>query len=294
MRVRARKTVAYFEPPFELNCRRNINFRYTPFFKVKGAPDEKNKPSTRSRQEVKYYGFHACLKLWEARPADIIRVYTDPETAKQIGPLLKWCAAKKKAYHIVTNEEMAAISQSVHHEGLCILAKELPLHDASSMLQQLQTSNASQCILYLDGVQNPHNIGSIMRVCAHFGIHYLLGDSTSLSKVSPSTYRIAQGGAEAVNLVPIEQPKQTLAKLIQAGFKPVATSSHSQTSLYTHKFAPRTLLIMGAESEGITKPLLQLAKQTLTIPGTGLVESLNVSVATGLLLGEYWRQHNPS
>ena len=69
-------------------------------------------------QEVKYYGFHACLKLWKARPQDIIRLYVDQSTAKQVAPLLKWCASQKKAYHIITSEEMAARLQSVHHEGL--------------------------------------------------------------------------------------------------------------------------------------------------------------------------------
>ena len=244
----------------------------------------------KQRAEVKYYGFHACVKLWQSRPADIIRVYVDESRAKEVGTLLKWCASQKKAYHIISTQEIAAVSQSVHHEGLCLLAYELPLNDPLTMVATFQNTKTPACLLYLDGVQNPHNIGSIIRVCAHFGINYILGEKTKLTKISPSAYRIAQGGAEVVKLIPLEHPQKTLTKLIQAGFYPTASSSHGGTSLYKHKFAPRTLLIMGAESEGISKPIQELAKSTLLIPGTELVESLNVSVATGLFLGEYWRQ----
>lgn len=249
---------------------------------------KKNTPTP--QKELKYYGFHACLKLWRARPDDIIRVYVEETRVKKASPLLKWCASQKKAYHIVSNEDMTAVSQSVHHEGLCLLAKELAPYDFSLMLKTLSSTKAPECLVYLDGVENPHNIGSIMRVCAHFGVNYLLGDKNSLAKVSPSAYRMAQGGAETVKLVPIANPTQDLAKIIKAGFHPTASSSHNGTPLYTHPFAPRTLLILGNESEGISKPLLQLAKTTLLIPGTGQVESLNVSVATALFLGEYWRQ----
>ena len=165
-------------------------------------------------------------------------------------------------------------------------ADELPLYPFDQMLRDLKTINTPLCLLYLDGVQNPHNTGSIMRVCAHFGVPYLLGDQTSLHKISPSTYRIAQEGRSRRTRASGNTQKN-LSQLVQKGFQPVATCSHKGTSLYEHTFSPHTLLIMGSESQGISKKLSSIAKKTILIPGTGLVESLNVSVATGLILGEY-------
>lgn len=242
------------------------------------------------RQELKYYGLYACLKLWESRPEDVIRVYVEQRHVKQVGPLLKWCASKGKAYHIVSPEELAKVSDSVHHEGLCILAREQPSIAFAEMLDKVNSTKEPVCLLYLDGVQNPHNIGSIMRVCAHFGVPYILGEKTLLPKVSPSAYRVAQGGAEYVGLVPLDNVKQSFQKLAQMGFRAVASSSHGGKALYTYSFAARTLIVMGSESEGVNKKLLESTKDTLLIPGTNVVESLNVSVATGLFLGEYWRQ----
>ena len=240
--------------------------------------------------ELKYYGFYACLRLWQARPEDIIRVYIEQRRVKDAALLLKWCASKGKAYHIISAEEMSKVSDSVHHEGLCILAREIPLVNFIDMLKALNTNKGPECLMYLDGVQNPHNIGSIMRVSAHFGVPYLLGERALLPKASPSTYRIAQGGAECVRLVPLDDLKGSSQKLEQIGFVLVASSSHGGKSLYDYQFSPRTIIMMGSESEGMKSTLLKSAKETLLIPGTGLVESLNVSVATGLFLGEYRRQ----
>ena|GEM_PF-321191 len=253
-----------------------------PFVVYRKNPDEP--------QELKYYGFHACLKLWESRPDDIIRVYVDEKCVKQVSSLLKWCASKAKAYHLVSEEEMVKVSDSVHHEGLCILAVEPKSTSFSDMLDELNMDSEPSCLMYLDGVQNPHNIGSIMRVCAHFGIKYILAQQSVLPKVTPSAYRVAQGGAEYVKLVAIDDIKSSFEKLEQAGFKTVASSSHGGKTLYDYKFQPRMVIIMGSESEGVNAKLLEAANETLLIPGTGVVESLNVSVATGLFLGEYFRQ----
>lgn len=274
-----------FEKPRHFVERPNNN---TPRKAPRPTATKRSQPA--QQQEIKYYGYHACMNLWKARPDDVIRVYIEQRHVKEASPLLKWCASKSKAYHIVSAEEMAKISDSVHHEGLCILARELPNLPFSQLLSTLQQNERPQCLLYLDGVQNPHNIGSIMRVCAHFGITHILGERTALPKISPSTYRIAQGGAECVKLVEVDDLKTSFQKLEALGFVSVASSSHGGKTLYEHAFAPRTLIIMGSESDGIKPALLKGAKETLMIPGSGLVESLNVSVATGLFLGEYFRQ----
>lgn len=245
---------------------------------------------------MNYYGIHACLALWERRPNDILRVFLDESNVKTFGPLLKWCAAQRKPYRILPPSELNKVSDSVHHEGICIVANELPLLSFSRLLSHLAQKGSTvgknrMCLLYLDGVQNPHNIGSILRTCAHFGVFYVLGEEGKLPALSSSACRIAKGGAEVVRLVSVQKPKAALQALQSKGFSLVSTSSHSKTPLYGFSFPAKTILAMGSESEGVGASLLSLAKNQIQIPGTGLVESLNVSVATSLCLGEYSRQH---
>ena len=243
------------------------------------------------KKELRYYGIHACLVLAQHRQSDIIRVYVHSSNVQAFRPLLKWCAENKKAYHIVSNEELDKISTSVHHEGVCILAKESQPLSSQEFLSQISSSNQSICLLYLDGVENPHNIGSILRTCAHFGIPYLLGEKGKLPPLSPSACRIAKGGAEIVKLVAIEKPVAFFTQLKKKGFVLVSTSSHVSDSLYACSLPSKMILTMGSEASGVSKELLALSTQKIQIPGTGLVESLNVSVATSLCLGEYYRQH---
>ncbi len=235
------------------------------------------------QKEIKYYGIHACLALWEKRPEDIIRVYLDESNLKTFSPLLKWCAKARKAYHIIPPQELDKVSGSVHHEGVCVLALAPPPSTAA-LLKNLPKS---ACLLYLDGLENPHNLGSILRTAAHFGVPYILGENLP---ITPSACRIAKGGAELVRLVSLERPDDTLSKLEAQGFAVIATSAHEGDSLYRFSFPPRSIVAIGSESTGLKSPFLQGAK-TVRIPGTGAVESLNVAVATALCIGEYRRQH---
>ena len=238
-------------------------------------------------KELKYYGIHACLALSEKRRQDIIRVYLDESNVKTFSPLLKWCAAEKKVYRILPPAELNKVADSIHHEGICIQAKELPpLKEAEFRL--MLGKSLKTCLLYLDGIQNPHNIGSIIRTAAHFGVPYILGEN--LPSLSPSACRIAKGGAEIVRLVSLTTPLETLRWLKAQGFSFVGTSSHRGTSLFQYSFSPRSILAMGSESTGVSEQLLKTGS-LVQIPGTSAVESLNVSVATALCLGEYTRQH---
>jgi RNA methyltransferase, TrmH family len=242
------------------------------------------------RKEIKYYGFHACMAIWKKRAQDIIRVYLDEKSLKRCAPLLKWCAAGKKAYHIIDPDELFKVSDSVHHEGICILAREPLFMSPDEFFANLP--KGPLCLLYLDGVQNPHNIGSIIRSAAHFGILAILGEEDKLPALSPSACRIAKGGAEYVPLIRLSKALPALQKLIKAGFSLIGTSSHGGTSLYRFQFPPRSILALGSESDGVGKEVLSLAAGRIQIPGTGIVESLNVSVAASLCLNEYSRQHS--
>lgn len=241
------------------------------------------------KREIKYYGIHSSLKLFEKRKEDIIRVYIHESNVKAFKPVLKWCSEHKKAYHIISNSELEKVTGSVHHEGVCFLAKEKPPLRWETVFQEVVLKKERICLLYIDGVENPHNIGSIVRALAHFGLPYILGDKEKLPLLSPSAYRIAKGGAEYVDLLPLEKPVEVLKALKKKGFSLITTSSHGGKSVYQYEFPDKSVIIMGAESEGVSKEIFSLASEKIQIPGTGFVESLNVAIATTLCVAEYCR-----
>lgn len=244
-----------------------------------------------ARREVKYYGLAACMALWERRPHDIIRVYLEEPLIPKFTDLLRWVAAKRKAYHIVGNEDLERLTESIHHQGVCILARERSALEFNDLLGLLREDQGRQLLVYLDGVENPHNFGAILRTCAHYGVRFILGAEGRLPKLSGAACRVAEGGAEQIGLVQLRQPINQLHQLEKLGFQLLATAGNRGGSLYQHQFAPRTLLAMGAEQQGVSNNLFQLAQQVIKIPGSGHVESLNVSVAFAVCASEYYRQH---
>ena len=253
-------------------------------------------PNALSPREVKVYGLHACLALFKKRPQDLIRLYCLESTIPRIQPLLKYCVDNKKAYHVVSAEELQRITDSMHHEGICLLTRERAPLGFEELLSDLKKSGpqAPQTLIYLEGVENPHNIGSLLRTCAHFGVRYLLADIKELSALPSATYRVAKGGVEEVAFVPLSQPLKMLRQLKESGFTLIASSGHAKKNLYQKALPEKTCFLFGSETRGIADSFLKLCADVLAVPGSGGVESLNVSVTSALFLGEFWRQHKTS
>jgi TrmH RNA methyltransferase len=189
---------------------------------------------------------------------------------------------------MVEDENLRRISGSTHHEGVAILAKAIRRWTLEDLLAATQRGTGP--ILYLDGVENPHNLGSILRTAAHFGVMAVAGRGGELPPLSPAAVRVAEGAAESVPVCDLADPPADLRRLAKAGFAIVAASSHRGESPQQAPFAGRCVLVLGSEGKGLSPAIERVATSRVCIPGTGAVESLNVSVACGVLLGEAWRQ----
>lgn len=255
--------------------------------KKKVEKAREKKPDKKS--ELLYYGQHICMALAARRRQAVIRVYCTEERLPELKELLQWCAAQRKAYHVVSSRDLEKITGSVHHEGLAILA-EAPRYKS---LQELDESLKGKDLplLYLDGVQNPHNIGTIMRVMASFGWPYLIA-AESLQPMGAAAARMSEGGAEYVQVFTAKNGVAFCEWAKQRGYTLFGTSSHESKSLYACSLPKKSVFILGHEVHGMTDELLKNVDQRVVIPCTGQVESLNVAVASGLLLGEYTRLHN--
>ena len=243
-----------------------------------------------ARKELKYYGTAACLALWRHRPQDLVRIYLEERCIPQFAPMLQWAAAKRRAYHLVSAEDLERLTQSIHHQGVCVLAREQVTLSFEEWLPSLRQEEARPLLVYLDGVENPHNLGAILRTCAHFGVRYVLGMEERLPKPSPAACRVAEGGAEEVMPVYLKRPVRQLRELQQQGYELIASAAGQGGNLYRHRFRPASIVMLGNEVQGIHPHLLSAADRQLHIPGSGRVESLNVSVAFGIIAGEYHRQ----
>jgi TrmH RNA methyltransferase len=235
--------------------------------------------------ESRIHGAHACRALVERRRDDVRQVFLTEERARQLGDLLRWCARQRRPYRIVKDEDLERLTESRHHEGICIVARTPP----PARLTEVLAAPGPAVILGLVGVANPHNVGAILRSAAHFGARAVLVPGPP-GRLPAAAARTAQGGAEWVPF--IQQPLEpALAAARKAGFSVAATAVRGGRDLQRAPLPARLLLLIGAEDVGLPAEVAGQADVTVSIPGTGRVDSLNVAAATAVLLAEFWRQH---
>lgn len=244
---------------------------------------------SQAKLESKSYGQKACEALFANRPEDLIRVYLDKKLKGRFSELLKWCAKHKKAYHLVDIEELERVSGSKHHEGICILAKDPQPKSFEELCSEIEDESQIGLIL-LDKVGNPHNVGAIFRNAAHFGINSILAQHDSGVGLFGASARVSEGGTEVVNLVELHSAAQALQSLSKLGVQIVSTAPDAKVSLYEANFKPKTLFLFGSEGAGVSKTLTAKADLTVSIPGSGAVQSLNVASSVAVVLSEWQRR----
>jgi len=238
----------------------------------------------KKNQETKLYGRHACLSFFKHRPDDLIRLYITQEGVFDFRPLVRHCVDNKLAYHIVSAEELETIAKTTHHEGIALVCKKRVQPALSEVLKE------NGLIVALEGVENPHNLGAIMRSCAHFGVKAIVYEAKVPVALSAAAQRTAEGGAEGPYTYHVDNWNEFFELVQNNKFDVFATSSHEGRSLYETHFKDRAVLFFGAEGEGLSQRMLKKISNFIQIPGTGMVESLNVSNATAVILGEWFRQ----
>ncbi|WP_083981785.1 tRNA/rRNA methyltransferase [Arsukibacterium ikkense] len=253
----------------------------------RGAAGGKGHAAKAVQDESKVYGDNACRVLFSQRPEAIIRLYISQQLAPKFADVMKYLAAAKKAYHIVDDAELEKVAASQHHGGIVLLVKRKPISSIASYLNQ--TIPRHDCLLALDGVGNPHNLGAIARTCAHFGVTGIIMREPQLLQ-SGAALRTAEGGGEFISPLSCDDMPLALQLCKQAGYSLVTTSSHGGQSLYNTALPQKVVIVFGEEMFGVSKAVANSADIALQIPGTGKVESLNVSVAASLIVGEWYRQ----
>jgi TrmH RNA methyltransferase len=227
------------------------------------------------------------------RPQDIRRVYVTEQTLPRFKDVLGYCADKKLAYHVKTDLDLDAVAETVHHDGVLFLAlarREGVVDDVTAFADRLAASERVALVL-LEDVKNPHNLGAILRVCAHFGVPFCLRTGATPA-LSPAVLRTAEGGAEHTTLVDagdVDAAAALLVKLRARGFRVLATSSHATVQLGRAPVPNKSVVMFGSEGSGLSKPLLDLADDVVAIPGSGALESLNVACASSIVLWELWK-----
>jgi TrmH RNA methyltransferase len=255
-----------------------------------GAPQGHERKPVAREPEQRIHGVNACLAAFAQRARDLRKVWLVETSIPVFKPVLAWCVKHRIGYRVVAEEDLQRLTGSSHHEGICFDLRQPPAFTLDGLLERLG-NDAPALLLWLEGVGNPHNLGAILRSAAHFGVKGVLLPEHGGSLPSGAAYRVAEGGAETVPVLRVANTDVAIASLRRAGFALAATVVRGGEPLYGVAMPARLLLLLGAESEGLPDRLSAISDLRLRIPGSGNVESLNVSVAAALCIAEWARTH---
>lgn len=146
-----------------------------------------------------------------------------------------------------------------------------------------------ELILALDDIQDPGNLGTILRTADSVGLKQILVSKDTADCFNPKVVRSTMGAIFRVNVIECEDLKHTLKELQNKEYKVMITSLKAKNSIYNTDYKKKVIVI-GNEANGVSKEILNIADEKVIIPMLGKTESLNASVATGVILYEYVRQ----
>lgn len=249
------------------------------------------------RNELAVCGFATVKKLEKNHPEKIKRLYFTEEVAPKFGGLCKKLAKNHGIYNQKPAEDLEKLCGSVHHQGVVAMIESPKIQQLDSSITDSWIKNGENAV-FLDRIGNANNFGAIIRSAAFFGWkNIVITKDEANSSVTTSSYRVAEGGMEYVNIYYIESElsflKALKGKMIKIGTSLEAKKSVSELKQICSNKKP-ILIILGNEENGISDIVKSNCDELVIIPWADMkngknesnVDSLNVAQAASILFYE--------
>lgn len=186
-------------------------------------------------------------------------------------------------------EKLNKLTQN-NHQGVIAFTSPLGYSNIEELCDQWLSEGKEPCILVLDRITDVRNFGGIARTAACMGVDAILIPSKGSALISSDAIKTSAGALHSIPVCKTDLLKDSLFYLQQSGFQLVSCTEKSKVSVENYSFFGPTAIIMGSEENGISSDLLKMSDARLSIPMSGSIASLNVGVATGMVLYERLKQ----
>jgi len=242
------------------------------------------------------FGLHVVQNFLEHNPNQIIEIVVQiGRDDKRFKELLSLADTHGVAVTEAKRKYLDEISDQGNHQGViakCKLPKPKGDHELLNWLDlQVEKNDQPPFLLILDTVTDPHNLGACLRSAAAAGVHGVIAPKDKSVGITPTVRKVASGAAETMPFYQVTNLARTIRALKDKGIFIVGTLLNDQaSSLYDLDLKGPLAIIMGAEGKGLRRLTSEHCDELAYIPIDGSIESLNVSVATGVCLFEALRQ----
>lgn len=235
------------------------------------------------------FGFHAVTARLRHDASSVEEIYVDATRHdRRMQDLVR--AAEDAKVRIIHAEggRLDGMAGTRRHQGVIAKAGEISL--ARNLDELLDAISGPPLLLILDGVTDPHNLGACLRVADGAGAHAVIAPKDRAVGLNATAMKVASGAADTVPYITVTNLARTMRDLKERDIWLIGTDDQATQGLYEADFAGPCALVMGSEGEGMRRLTRETCDLLVSIPMQGAVESLNVSVASGVCLYEARRQ----
>ena len=243
-------------------------------------------------EETIVFGLHAVRTVLQQHPERVSLVIV--QKGRDDGRLAEITRLAQAANVKIASrdaQELDRLAAGERHQGVCVQMRSAGVLGEGA-LDELLDKTKSPLLLILDGVQDPHNLGACLRTADATGVAAVIVPRDRAAGMSPIVRKVASGAAETVPLIQVVNLARTLRWLKEREIWIVGTDDEAPKSLFETILTGSIAVVLGAEGQGLRRLTKESCDALISIPMRGVVESLNVSVATGVVLYEALRQRN--
>ena len=236
------------------------------------------------------YGLYPVRALLEHEPATVARVLLADRDRVALADLAALAAGHGIAVEHRPAATLDRLTRNATHQGVLALLAAAPQALDENALEGILAQAERPLLLVLDEVQDPRNLGACLRSADAAGVHAVLAPRRSAASLTAAAIKTAAGAASTVPFVQVGNLARTLRFLKGAGLALYGADARASATVYDADLTPPCALLLGGEGQGLRRLTRELCDELVTIPMTGAVGSLNVSVAAAVCLFEAVRQ----
>lgn len=231
------------------------------------------------------YGMHAAGRFLERYPDRVVRLLTAEDRAdRRLRQLRRLAEELGVTTAAAPREELDRHAAGGAHQGVVAVVRPRPPGDEGDLASLLDGLAEPPFLLILDGVQDPHNLGACLRSADATGVHAVIAPRDRAAGLTPAARKVACGASETVPFVQVTNLARTLRELAGRDIRLVGTDEAAPETVFDTDLGGRLGLVMGGEGRGLRRLTREHCHALVRLPMLGTVESLNVSVATGVCL----------
>ena len=235
-------------------------------------------------------GFHAVESILIERPELIVRLFISRSEDKRMVRVKDLAKTSQINSELIDSKKIDRLAGHSKHQGFAAEISNLGFLSEKDIIPRLKNLTTSR-VLILDSIQDPRNLGACLRSALAFEFDAVIINKDGSSPINEYVFKTSVGAILNLNIFYVTNLSRSINTLQDIGFWVLGLDGNGEGSIFSEKFSSKTAVVLGSEGSGIRKLVKENCDHLINIPISNKVESLNISVAAGIIMYELKKQH---